>query len=65
MMAEVVNLRQWRKRQARTEAEDKAAQNRAKFGQTKSSGEIQNISRRKSARHLDQHLLTPELDDRA
>jgi hypothetical protein len=64
-MAEIVNLRQWRKRQARSDSEEKAAQNRAKFGRTKSDKETQNISTTKSARHLDHHLLDPEPDDRA
>lgn len=34
-MVEIVNLRMARKARARTEAEQKAAQNRAKFGRTK------------------------------
>jgi Domain of unknown function (DUF4169) len=34
-MAEIVNLRQARKRKAREEAEREAAANRAKFGMTK------------------------------
>jgi Domain of unknown function (DUF4169) len=59
-MAGTVNLRQWRKQKSRSEAEDKAAQNRAKFGQTKSAKEIQNVSKRQSARHLDQHSLKTE-----
>lgn len=34
-MAEIINLRLARKAKARTQAETKAEQNRAKFGQTK------------------------------
>jgi hypothetical protein len=34
-MGDVVNLNQWRKRKERQAAEDQAAANRAKFGQTK------------------------------
>lgn len=33
-MAEIVNLRQARKRKARAERENQAAENRAKFGKT-------------------------------
>ncbi len=64
-MAEIVNLRQWRKRQRRIEAEDKAAQNRASFGQTKAGKARRNLSQTQSVRHLDQHLLTPEPEDSA
>lgn len=64
-MAEIVNLRQWRKRQTRIEAEDKAAQNRASFGQTKADKARRKNSQTQSARHFDQHLLTPEPEDRA
>ena len=35
MGAEVVNLRQHRKRKARTQAESNASENRARFGRTK------------------------------
>jgi hypothetical protein len=64
-MAEIVNLRQWRKRQARSDSEEGAAQNRARFGQTKADKARQKSSKTQSARHLDQHLLDPEPDDRA
>lgn len=36
-MAEIVNLRTVRKRKARVAKDDRAAQNRAKFGATKSA----------------------------
>jgi Domain of unknown function (DUF4169) len=62
-MAEIVNLREWRKRQARGEAEHKAAQNRAKFGQSKSGKAELDFSRTHANRLLDQHKLGDQPDD--
>jgi hypothetical protein len=62
-MAEIVNLREWRKRQARGEAEDKAAQNRAKFGQSRTDKSKLEFSKTQANRHLDQHRLHDEPDD--
>ena len=39
MAAEIVNLRQARKRQARTSKEEQAAENRLRFGRSSSSRE--------------------------
>jgi hypothetical protein len=61
-MADIVNLREWRKRQARSEAEEKAAQNRAKFGQGKTEKVRQEFSKTKANRHLDQHQLDNKPD---
>jgi hypothetical protein len=62
-MAEIVNLREWRKRQTRNEAEDRAAQNRAKFGQSKADKARQDFSKTQANRHLDQHRVSDEPDD--
>jgi Domain of unknown function (DUF4169) len=62
-MAVIVNLRQRRKRQARSEADEKAAQNRAKFGQSKADRSRQEFSDTKASQHLDQHHLGDKPDD--
>jgi Domain of unknown function (DUF4169) len=62
-MADIVNLRQWRKRQARSEADEKAAQNRARFGRSKVDKTRRDDTIAKSARLLDQHFLGREPDD--
>jgi hypothetical protein len=62
-MAEIVNLREWRKRQARSEAEEKAAHNRAKFGQSKTDKARQDFSKTQANRHLDQHRVGDAPDD--
>ena len=40
MSAEIVNLRQFRKKQARSEKEKQAEQNRISFGRTKSEKQL-------------------------
>ncbi|UWM73870.1 DUF4169 family protein [Rhizobium sp. WSM4643] len=40
MSAEIVNLRQFRKKQARTEQEKQAEQNRISFGRTKAEKQL-------------------------
>jgi len=54
-MAEIVNLRTVRKRKARTEREDLAAENRAKFGKTKAAREQDSASKALETRRLDGH----------
>jgi hypothetical protein len=61
-MADIVNLRQWRKRQGRREAEEKASRNRAKFGQSKTQKTSQEFSKTQASRHLDQHRLDDKPD---
>lgn len=51
-MSEIVNLRQARKRKARTEKETAAAVNRAKFGRTKGEQWQTDSERAKAARDL-------------
>ncbi|MGO6671301.1 DUF4169 family protein [Rhizobium leguminosarum] len=40
MSAEIINLRQFRKKQARSEKEKKAEQNRISFGRTKTEKQL-------------------------
>ena len=52
-MGDVVNLRQARKRRDRRAAEDKAAENRAKFGMTKTEKAQARDEAERLARHVD------------
>jgi len=52
-MTEIVNLRLARKARARAEAEQKAAQNRAKFGRTKAEKATEQAEAERTARVLD------------
>lgn len=52
-MAEIINLRMARKAHARTSAEKQAAENRAKFGQTKAAKTQQKAEADRQARTLD------------
>jgi len=54
-MAEIVNLRQMRKRKARAEKEAKAAENRIAFGRTKEERRVTEAERQLSERRLDGH----------
>jgi hypothetical protein len=53
MMAEIVNLRQARKRKARTAAESEASQNRISFGLSKQERGLAKAERERAARTLD------------
>jgi hypothetical protein len=55
MSGDVVNLRQFRKRKARNEAEREAADNRVKFGRKKSEKEITERERARDAARLEGH----------
>ena len=52
-MAELVNLNRARKAKTRTDAETKAAENRAKFGRTKADRQLEQARADKTARDLD------------
>lgn len=52
-MAKIVNLRMARKARARTVTEQKAAENRAKFGRTKAEKAVQRAEAEREARALD------------
>jgi hypothetical protein len=58
-MAEIVNLRQHRKRKARARKEEAAAENRARFGMTKAERERNAATRTKEQRNLDGHRRDP------
>ena len=55
MMAEVVNLRNFRKRKEREEKETVAQVNRATFGRTKSEKELSKAKRALEKKQLDKH----------
>ena len=57
-MSEIVNLRRARKRKARETAEHEAAQQRAKFGRTKTETSLESQRRARDARLLDGHALS-------
>ena len=52
-MGDVVNLRQFRKRRARQEKADKAAENRRKHGRAKSEVKIEVHEREREEKRLD------------
>ena len=52
-MAEIINLRLARKARARSEAETKAAANRARFGESKASRSVRSLDAARDARALD------------
>lgn len=54
-MAEIVNLRLARKARQRTDAQQQAAQNRAKFGQTRAARDQDRREAERAARELDGH----------
>ncbi|MCX8996428.1 DUF4169 family protein [Rhizobiaceae bacterium BDR2-2] len=53
MSADVVNLRQFRKRNARAEKERQAEENRASFGRTKAEKQLAHALSEQEARKLD------------
>ena len=55
MMAEVINLRGFRKRKVRAEKETAAQVNRAAFGRTKSEKELSKAKRALEQKALDKH----------
>lgn len=56
-MSDIVNLRRFRKRKARAEADRHAAANRALFGQSKDERAKSGQEQDKAARLLDQHRI--------
>lgn len=58
-MAEIVNLRQARKRKARADKERTAEQNRLDYGRTKSERDQQRLAGDRADRALDGHRLEP------
>lgn len=56
MTAEIINLRQARKRRARDQKEAKAAENRAHFGRGRAEREQADLTLARAAQALDGHL---------
>lgn len=67
MAGDVVNLRQFRKRQARADREKQAEQNRISFGRTKTEKSLTKALNEKASKVLDQGRLeqTPSPDQNA
>ncbi|MDR9772548.1 DUF4169 family protein [Rhizobium hidalgonense] len=64
MSAEIVNLRQFRKKQARSEKEAQAEQNRISFGRTKAEKQLtRSLNEKADKAHRDGRLET--VDDGA
>ena len=59
-MAEIINLRQARKRNKRADKEAQAAENRVRHGRTKAESGGQAKERAKSEKSLDGKKLDPE-----
>ena len=59
-MAQIVNLRQARKRKLRADQDQQAAENRAKYGRTKGEKKRAVAEADRDSRHLDQARLTPD-----
>lgn len=59
-MAEIINLNHRRKSKNRAEKEQKASQNRVKFGRTKKEKQQEQQDNERNIRHLDGHKLDPE-----
>ena len=54
-MSEIVNLKRHRKRLARAEEEQKAAENRRRFGRSKAEREGEKAEDDRAKRHIDGH----------
>ncbi|MDL2397599.1 DUF4169 family protein [Rhizobium mayense] len=64
MSAEIVNLRQFRKKQTRAEKEKQAEQNRITFGRTKAEKHLTKTLNDKAAKtHEAGHIEAPKTDD--
>ncbi|MCC2112346.1 MAG: DUF4169 family protein [Hyphomicrobiales bacterium] len=55
MNGDIINLRQARKRKARGDKADRAAENRVRFGRTKAEKSLDQARGEKAARDLDGH----------
>ncbi len=64
MTAEIINLRQARKRREREAKDAEAAGNRARFGRTRAERERDDIDEAKIRQHLDGHHLENGSDAR-
>jgi hypothetical protein len=60
VVAEITNLKRFKKRVARDVSEQQAAANRAQFGRTKSERAADERSSKRASELLDQHQLNGE-----
>ena len=61
MSAEIINLRQFRKRQARSEKEKQAEQNRISFGRTKAEKQLtRSLNDKADKAHRDGRIETDD-----
>ena len=65
MSAEIVNLRQARKRKQRADSEKLAEDNRRKFGRSKAEREAARKRRDELEKKVEGHRLSPSDDDTA
>lgn len=63
MPADIINLRQARKRKARRGAERRAEENRARFGRDKAQRAEDDFTRRRAGQDLDGKKLDPDGDE--
>ena len=59
-MGDVVNLKRFKKRAERTQSEQQAQANRARFGRTKSERALDELRAERADKRLDQHLIDGE-----
>ena len=59
-MADIINLKHFKKKQARAEDETRANENRIRFGQTKAEKHRQTFEKQSLAKTLDAHALDPK-----
>ncbi len=64
MTAEVVNLRQFKKKQARADKEKQAEQNRISFGRTKTEKQLTNALNEKAERSHQQGRIEKPKDEK-
>ena len=61
MSAEIINLRQFRKKQARSEKEKQAEQNRISFGRTKAEKQVtRSLNEKADKAHRDGRIETDD-----
>ncbi|MBB4477632.1 DUF4169 family protein [Rhizobium sp. MC63] len=61
MSAEIINLRQFRKKQARSEKEKQAEQNRVSFGRTKAEKQLtRSLNEKADKAHRDGRIETDD-----
>jgi len=63
MTAEIINLRQERKRRARNASAAQAAENRIRFGRTRDAREQDELSAAKALRLIDGHRREPAAEE--